>query len=63
MNVGEKIRYYRKEKHLSQKQLAIRAGISNTYLCDIKKGRSSCSLETLVKLAGALEVKPELLLQ
>ena len=63
MNVGEKIRYFRKEKHFSQKKLAQQAGISNTYLCDVEKGRSNCSLETLVKLADALDVKPEELLQ
>lgn len=63
MNVGEKIRYFRKEKHFSQKKLAQQAGISNTYLCDVEKGRSNCSLETLIKLAGALNINPEELIK
>ena len=63
MNVGEKIRYFRKERHFSQKKLAQQAGISNTYLCDVEKGRSNCSLETLIKLSDALQVKPEELMR
>lgn len=55
MEVGEKIKKIRKERKLTQKQLASIAQISNSFLCDIEKGRSNPSLESLKDIAKALD--------
>lgn len=55
-SIGEKIRMLRKEKKLSQRDLADLCGISNTYISDMETGRTNPSLKTLQKLRMALEV-------
>lgn len=62
MDLGARIRALRTEKKLSQKQLAEKAGISNTYLSDIEIGRTNPSLKTLLKIAEALSVEAAQLL-
>ena len=54
MELGRKIKNYRLKKKLSLKQLAGRANISLSFLCDIEQGRSNPSLETLQGIASAL---------
>ncbi|MBE0465885.1 MAG: repressor LexA [Candidatus Desulforudis sp.] len=61
--VGETIRRLREEFGLSQRALARKAGISSQYLSDIEVGRTSPSLKSLDKIAGALEMPPGKLLQ
>jgi CheY-like chemotaxis protein len=41
---------------ISQEELAWRAGIHRTYVCDIERGARNVSLENIAKLAQALEV-------
>ncbi len=62
MLLGLKIRNLRKERKLTQRQLAKKAGISNTFLSDIERGRSNPSLKTLHRIAAVLEVEPYLLI-
>ena len=52
MNVKER----REELGISQKELAEKADISQSFLCDIEQGRSKPSIDTAVKLADALDV-------
>jgi len=54
--IGLKIRTLRRENKLTQKSLAIKSGISNTYLSDIEVGRPNPSLRTLEKIAYAMEL-------
>jgi repressor LexA len=61
--VGETIRRLREEAGLSQRALARKAGLSSQYLSDIEVGRTSPSLKSLEKLAGALQIAPGRLLQ
>ena len=56
MKVGAKIKSIRIEKGLKQTELASMAGISNTYLSDIENGRTNPSVNTIEKLAKALEI-------
>ena len=61
--LSNNIRYYRKELHLTQEQLAENADISLSYLADIEHCKTWISDKTLLKLAKALHKKPfELLL-
>ena len=53
MNIREK----REELGLSQKELAERSGITQSFLCDIEQGRSKPSIDVAIKLAKVLKVK------
>ena len=52
----------RTEARLSRKQLAIAAGISLSHICEIEKGRRSCSTEYLGRIADACNVTVKSLL-
>ena len=52
MNIKEK----REQLGISQKELAEKADISQSFLCDIEKGRSKPSIDTAVRLADALGI-------
>lgn len=52
----------RKEKGMTQAQLAEKAGLTNNYISNIETQHSIPSLETLVKICAALEVTPNDLL-
>ncbi|WP_242840913.1 helix-turn-helix domain-containing protein [Metaclostridioides mangenotii] len=54
--MGEKIRKERLQKQIKQIELAKKVGISNTFLSDIEKGRGRPSIDTLKKIAEALEI-------
>lgn len=56
MNVGERIKELRIKHGLTQKQLAEKAEISNSYLCDIEVGRTNPSLKTLEKICKAFKI-------
>ena len=50
------IKARREELGISQKELAERAKISQSFLCDIEKGRCKPSIDTAVKLAEVLDI-------
>lgn len=53
----------RMNKKMTQSFLAEKIGITEKYVSDIETGRNTCSLDTLVAIANALEIEPyELLL-
>ena len=41
---------------ISQKELAEKVGISQSFLCDIEQGRSKPSIDTAIKIAQVLNV-------
>ena len=53
MNIKEK----REQLGYSQKALAEKVGISQSFMCDIEQGRCKPSINTALKLAKALKVK------
>ncbi len=55
-SIGDNIRKYRRKKNLTQKQLGVLLGLSNTYLSDIENNRTNPSIKTLKKVAKALEI-------
>jgi transcriptional regulator with XRE-family HTH domain len=59
---GGVLRARRDELRLSQEQLALRAEINRSFLGEIERGRATPSLQTLAKLAAALELPLSLLL-
>jgi len=52
----ENIKYYRKQKNFSQQILAEKSDISTSYVAEIELGRRHPSLQTLLKLANALDI-------
>lgn len=54
VDVGERLRILREERGLSMRSLARESGLSTNALSMIERGRTSPSVSTLVKLAGAL---------
>jgi transcriptional regulator with XRE-family HTH domain len=57
------IRAARKDRHLTQTQLAIYADLSLSYMTDIERCKAWVSDKTLLKIAKALEISPWQLLR
>ena len=56
MDEGNKIKEIRKKKGLTQKQLGERLGVSQTMIAQYENGKRKPKLETLNKIASALDV-------
>lgn len=61
--IGERIRFLRKQKNLSQEQLAEKVWISTTHMSHIETGSTKLSLPVLVDLANALDVGTDEILE
>ena len=61
-SLGEKVKYYRKQRNLFQVELADLVGVSTGYIGSIEQGVRSPSLKILNKIAKALKVSPKDLL-
>lgn len=57
MSIGGKIKVLRKERKLTQVELAKKSNISRSYLTDIENDRYNPSVETLKAIANSLDVK------
>ncbi len=57
--LGKRISYLRKQKKMSQLDLAISSEISPTYLNDLEHGRRNPSLKILSNVSDALGIKLE----
>ena len=60
--LAKRLSKIRKEKGLTQAQLAEKANLTNNYISNIETQHSIPSLETLVKICNALEITPNDLL-
>ena len=56
MNIGETIRNYRLQKGMSQGDIEKRTGLLRCYLSRVENGHTIPSLDTLAKIAGAMEM-------
>ena len=54
--LGQRIRSYRTEKKLSQEKLAELAGCHCTYIGQIERGEKNATIESIEKIASALNV-------
>ncbi|MCR4718899.1 MAG: helix-turn-helix transcriptional regulator [Firmicutes bacterium] len=54
--IGLNILHYRKEQGMTQMQLAEKANMSSQYLQRIETATSSCTLDTLIDIAEALDI-------
>ena len=60
--IGQQIRKIRKAHGISQEELAERVNISTTHMSHIETGNTKLSLQVLVDIAAALEVRTDDLL-
>ncbi len=56
LGIGLNILHYRKERGMTQMQLAEKSNISRNFMQRIETAVSSCSVETLIDIADALDV-------
>ncbi|MDN5317245.1 MAG: hypothetical protein PWR08_1370 [Thermoanaerobacterium sp.] len=57
--IGEIIKNLRKSKKMSQRQLSIATGLSNTAISNIEKGTADVKMSNLAKIANALDITIE----
>ena len=55
--IGEIILFHRKKSGLTRNQLADLAGVGNTVIYDIEKGKETIRFSTLQKVLKALNIK------
>ena len=55
-DVGNRIRYLRKQRGISQEKLALIAGIDRTYLAGIESGKRNATIISMEKIINALGV-------
>lgn len=60
--LAENVKHYRKEKGLSQEDLAFETGLHRTYISSIERGKRNVSIENVAKIADALHKLPYQLL-
>jgi transcriptional regulator with XRE-family HTH domain len=55
---GKNLVRQRKRAHLSQEELAVRASLHRTAIGQLERGERTARIDTLVKLAGSLDLPP-----
>lgn len=61
-SIGERIKYIRTQKGLSQEELAEFADVSPVYISNVERGEKSASLRIVIAIANALNVTADSLL-
>ena len=61
--LGVNVRRYRKLKGMSQERLALDAGMERSYVSDLERGTRNPSVRALGRLADALSLEPNALLE
>jgi transcriptional regulator with XRE-family HTH domain len=54
--VGNRIRYYRGERNISQEELANAAGMARGFVSGVETGKRNITVETLGKIIEVLDV-------
>lgn len=61
-SIGSNIRHYRKQKNLSQENLAELVDVSSTYISQIELGKKLPALDVFIRLLIAINVPADLIL-
>ena len=56
IQLGNNVAKYRKKKGITQLRLALLAGTTQSYICDVELGRRNIAAVMLLKIAEALDV-------
>ena len=54
--LGKRIAYLRKQQHMSQLDLSLETGLSQSYLSELEKGKRNPTVQVLNKIAIALNI-------
>lgn len=54
--IGERLRAYRTQRGWSQEELAERADLHTTYIGQLERGEKNATIESISKVAGALDI-------
>lgn len=57
---GQKVQEIRRDKKLSQENLAYLTDLDRTYISSMERGKRNVSLLNIIKVANALSVSPEI---
>ena len=60
---GSRLATLRKERGLSQEQLALESGLARSYLGGVERGQRNIALINICKLADSLKIDPSELLK
>ncbi len=63
VELGNRIRFYRKQKHLSQEELAELCDFHPTYIGQLERGEKNATLESVNKLSRGLGISLDELLK
>lgn len=63
LEVGLRIRYYRKEKHITQERLAEICNLHPTYIGQLERGEKNATIESLYKITRGLDISMGKLLE
>lgn len=55
--LAQRVRAYRKERRWSQEELADRAELHRTFVSQIERATQGATIDTVARLAAALEVR------
>jgi len=61
--LGRRIAYLRKQRHMSQLTLSIRSGVAKSYLSELERGKRNPTISVLYRLANTLHITLEELLK
>lgn len=61
--IGQRLAKCRKEKHITQEQMAEHLDVSTAFISKIECGRTQINLERLVQICRFLEIEPSYILQ
>lgn len=61
--LGLRIRYYRKEKHMTQEKLAEICNLHPTYIGQIERGEKNATIESIYRIAMGLNIPMSKLLE
>lgn len=62
LNIGERITQLRKQKNLSQDELAKKTGVSRTIIGNYERNTNTPSIEVIIKLANVFNVSLDFLI-
>ena len=59
MNLGQTVREQRTKRNLSQKELALLAGVGSNFVYQLEKNKASVQLDAVKKVLDSLDLKIE----